>query len=213
MIPADLTGPERRLSARAPHGAALITGAFLVSASLAVYSLVVTSGDGARAAAELVGRFAVIVFAASLIARPLARLFPTKFLGAAAVESESLRIAFLVVYAFSIACVIGPAELGGQSLSWGSMLYAGFSGLVLLSLAIATLREPVGQPRQREWRAIRAIATAYFWFAFVIADLVSLGQDTTVSSWHQYSLTLLLSSAGVWLAARALSRPERSATH
>ena len=86
MIPADLTGPERHLSARAPHGAALITGAFLVSASLAVYSLVVTSGDGARAAAELVGRFAVIVFAASLIARPLARLFPTKFLSAAAVS-------------------------------------------------------------------------------------------------------------------------------
>ncbi len=76
MIPADLTGPERRLSARAPHGAALITGAFLVSASLAVYSLVVTSGDGARAAAELVGRFAVIVFAASLIARPLATAVP-----------------------------------------------------------------------------------------------------------------------------------------
>ena len=213
MLPGDRTGSERHPDARASHGAALILGTFFISASLAIYSLVVTSGDGAQAGAKLVGRFAVLVFAASMIATPLARLFPTKFLRAAASEAENFTLAFLVAYALSIACVIGPAELGGQSLSWGAALYAGFSSLVLLTLAITILREPVGQSRQREWRAIRAIATAYFWFAFVIADLVSLGQDSTVSSWHQYSLILLLSSAGVWLAARALSRPERSATH
>ena len=205
--------PVPDLATRAPHGAAVIICAFIISASLATYSLVVTSGDGTRAAAQLVSRFAILVFAASLSAKPLARVFPTNFLRSAALEAENLRFAFLIAYAVSVACVIGPAELGGQSLSWGELLNSGFNSLVLVLLAIATWREMAGASRPREWRTIRMIGTTYFWFAFVFSDLVRLSKSSPASGWHQYSLTLLLSSAGVWVAARALSRPGRSARH
>jgi len=197
--------PLPRMPVRTAHHATLIIAAFLVSAALATYSLVVTSGDGASAASGLVTHFAVLLFAASLIARPLARLFPTEFFVATAREAESLRLAFLVAFAFSLACLMAPAGLSGQHLSWNAALYMDFNGLVLMALALATWREMVGSAAQREWRAIRAIATSYFWLAFVLSDLAQLSSGARASSWHQFSLTLLLSSAGVGVAARALA--------
>jgi hypothetical protein len=216
IVPTSVAGdPSGRLPAagtRALHATVLIVSAFAISAALATYSLVAASGDGAHvagdAAGDLVTHFAIMVFAASLVTRPLARLFPTRFLRMAALESENLRLAFLVVFAFSLACVIAPTVLSGQSQPASAALYLGFNTLILIVMIFTTWRETIGPLGRREWRAIRVIGTTYFWFAFVLSDLAQLSESTSVGSWPQFSLTLLLSSAGLLIAARALSGPE-----
>ena len=177
-----------------PHGGTLVFAAFLISAVLAAIALVITSGDGARAAGELVTRFSVLIFASSLLVEPLALLFPIRLFLIAAQERESLRLAFVAVCAFSLACIIAPAELTDASLPAGAVFYIVCNGIVLLTMLFTSLRSTVRLLGLPAWRAMRVISTAYFWLAFSLSDIARLTRDSDAGGWYTFSLVFLIAA-------------------
>ncbi|MGZ5932058.1 MAG: hypothetical protein ACXWLW_07865 [Rhizomicrobium sp.] len=202
------SGPSLGSHKGAPHGGALIFIAFIVSAVLAAFSLIVTSGDGSRAAGELVTRFALLIFVSFLLVGPLARLFPTRFLRAVAQERENLRLAFVTTFAVSLACIIAPVELSGANLSAGAFFYFGFNSMVLIVTMFTARRATVRLLGLPAWRAIRTIATAYFWLAFALSDVARLSGDTDGNGWYMFSLIVLIGTLLTALAAHYSSRPQ-----
>ena len=186
---ASSTESARASHKGAPHGGTLIFFSFMISAVLAACSLVVTSGDGSRAAGELVTRFSLLLFVSSLLVVPHAQLLPIPKLRAIARERENLRLAFVTAFAFSLACIIAPVELAGEGLSAAALFYFAFNTMVLIVMIFAGRRAAVRLLGLRACRAMRSIATAYFWLVFVLSDLAQIASGT--GGWYMFSLILL----------------------
>src|SRR5689334_23199201 len=105
--------PTRSWNRNSDRGKALVIASFLASALLAAGALILTSGDGAQAARELVTRFSSLLFVCSLLAPPLALLVRARPLSALALMSGNLRLSFVATFVFSLACTLMPAAVGG----------------------------------------------------------------------------------------------------
>jgi hypothetical protein len=183
------------------RGTTIIVLALIISALLAIGSLVVTNGDGSRAAGELVTRFSLLIFVASLSVRPLALVFPRPKLRTIARDHESLRLAFMAVYAFALVCVIAPVTLPNADLTVGTVFYVASNTIILLIMLFTSPRASAGILGLRSWRALRVIATTYFWVAFLVADIAHIAAGANTGSWYRVSLFLLIATLGLRLAA------------
>ena len=190
------------------RGKALVVISFFISAFLAIGALIVTTGDGAQAARELVMRFSTLLFICSLLVVPLARLVPAQPLLALAHMSGSLRLSFVATFVFSLACILMPAAVADEALTASSGLYIGLNGLVLLVLLFPASRTATQLLGGASWRAIQLIGTAYFWLSFLISALIHIVRQND-SPWHPIVLTLLLATLVVIVTAR-LQRETRS---
>jgi hypothetical protein len=191
------------------QGSALIVLSFIASAILATGALVITSGDGAQAARELVARFSTLVFVISLLVAPLASLFPVRPLLAAARMRGNLRLSFVTAFVFSLACALLPASVAGQAFPGSAALYVGLNSVVLFVMLFPTNRtamELVGAP---SWRAIQLIATAYFWISFLVSALIHLVRDDGSTVWYPLVLMLLIATLVAMAAARFFPRAIR----
>lgn len=192
------------------RGKALVVVSFVVSGLLAAGALVVTTGDGAQAARELVTRFSTLLFVCSLLVVPLARLVPTRPFSALALMSGNLRLSFVTAFVFSLACILMPAAVAGEALSASSLLYIGFNGLVLLVMLFPTNRTATHLMGAASWRAIQLMATVYFWLSFVVSALVHITRHNDTAVWYPFVLTLLVASLGASIAARFCGKDDFS---
>lgn len=184
------------------RGKGLVVVSFLVSGILAAGALIVTAGDGAQAARELVTRFSSLLFVCSLLAAPLARIVPARSLSSLALMSGNLRLAFVAAFVFSLACVLMPASVGGEALSASSVLYIGLNGLVLLVMLFPANRTTTALMGAASWRAIQLVATAYFWASFLVSALIHIVRQNDSTIWYPMMLTLLVIALGAIIAAR-----------
>lgn len=205
------SSPALSWDGTAGRGKALVLACFLVSGVLAAGALVVTTGDGARAASELVMRFSSLLFVCSVLAAPLARIFPSKPLSALEQMSGSLRMSFVAAFVFSLACILMPAAVAGEALSASAALYIVLNGLVLLVMLFPANRTVAQRMSVASWRAIQLIATAYFWLSFLVSALVHIGRQNDGTVWYPFVLTLLLASLAALIGARFCG--ERVSSH
>lgn len=175
---------------------------FILSAVLGASALVVTSGDGAQAARELVVRFSLLVFVGFLLAEPLAVLYPGKVLLALARMRGSLRLAFVVASVFSLVCILLPVTITGAALPASALLYISLNALVLSAMLFATSRTAMRIVGAPGWRAIQLIAVAYFWLTFLVTALVRLIAIGGTTVWYPFVLALLVATLGAVVAAR-----------
>ncbi len=175
------------------HTGQIVLFAFLGAALLAAASVVLNANDGNgwRVAAEMAGRFSLLLFVAALIVEPLARLIPTKLLQAVGRERGNLTLGFAAASAVALACVAAPSNLGGEAMSAPAMAYCALTALILVVMLFsghpATIRY-LGAPA---WRALQRIATSYFWLVFTLAGLEHLVGPHLPDSWYGFSLLLL----------------------
>ena len=184
------------------HSSVLIGLSFISSAILGVGALVVTSGDGAPAARELVARFSLLVFVSYLLVEPLAVLYPGRPLLALARMRGSLRLAFVVAFVFSLACIFLPVTIAGTELPASALLFICVNGLVLLVMMFATSRTAMRIVGAPGWRAMQLIAAAYFWVTFLVSALVRLRDIGGTTVWYPFVSALLLGTLGAVVAAR-----------
>ena len=184
------------------QGSVLVGLSFILSVVLAIGALVVTNGDGAQAARELVARFSFLVFVSFLLVAPLAILVPARPLLALAQMRGNLRLAFVAASVLSLACVLMPATVAGEVLPASAVLYIGLNGLVLLVMLLATSRTAMQLVGAPGWRAIQLIASAYFWVTFLASAVVHLINFSGTSVWYPLVLTLLVATLGAIVAAR-----------
>ena len=191
-----------RLDQKREPGGALIIFSFIVSVVLATGALVVTSGDGAQAARELVVRFSSLVFVSSLLVAPLAVLVPAKPLLALARMRGNLRLSFVVAFVFSLACLLMPATVSGQTLPGSAALYIGLNGAILFVMLFPANKAATQLFGASSWRAIQLIATAYFWISFLVSALIHQVRHEGSTIWNPLVLTLLAVTLAATLAAR-----------
>jgi hypothetical protein len=177
-----------------PHTGWVVFASVLISAGLAAASVTIGIGNqvGWPLAAEIVGRFSVILFVAAMVVEPLSRLIPTRFMHAVGQERSSLILGFAATTAISLICAAAPTQMvGGDSLPLPTLAYCLLTAMVvavmLSSAHPATIRF-LGAPA---WRAMQRIATTYFWLAFTITALGHLVGPHRPDSWHGASLLLL----------------------
>lgn len=184
------------------RGKVLVILSFLASALLAAGALILTSGDGAHAARELVTRFSSLLFVCSLLAPPLARLVRARPLSALALMSGTLRLSFVATFVFSLACTLMPAAVGGEALPVSAVLYVGLNGLMLLVMLFPANRFATRRMGAASWRAIQHLATAYFWLAFLVSSLVHVARQDDSLVWYGFMLTLLVVALGAIVVAK-----------
>ena len=176
------------------HTGQIILFALLGSALLATASLVLNGADGWRVASDMVSRFSLLVFVAAMIVEPLARFFPTRTMRALGQERGSLVLAFAATAAASLACIVLPAELGGEALTVPAIAYCVLTGLILVVMLFsghpATMRF-LGAPA---WRAMQRIATSYFWLVFTLSLIERLIGPHRPDSWPGFALMLLVAA-------------------
>ena len=186
----------------ADRGKVLVVVSFLVSGILAAGALIVTAGDGAQAARELVTRFSSLLFVCYLLAAPLARIVPARPLSSLALMGGNLRLAFVAAFVFSLACILMPAAVAGEALSASAVLYIALNGAVLLIMLFPASRTAKLHMGAASWRAIQLMATAYFWLSFLVSALLHIVRQNDSPVWHTLMLTLLIIAFGTLIAAR-----------
>jgi len=202
FVPRLETLPALDWIRNASRGSALIVFSVIVSGVLATGALVVTSGDGAQAASELVVRFSTLVFVCSLLVAPLASLFPAKPLLALARMRGNLRLSFVATFVFSLACALLPASVAGQAFPGSAALYIGLNGAILFVMLFPANKTAIQFVGASGWRAIQLIATAYFWISFLVSALIPLARHDDSTVWNPLVLTLLALTLGAIFAAK-----------
>lgn len=192
----------RNGDSRTGHGSTVVVLSFIASVVLATGALVITSGDGAQAASELVVRFSTLIFIGSLVAEPLASLFPAGPLVALAHQRANLRLSFVATFAFSLACILMPATLAGESLPASAAVYVGLNSLILVTMLFPTNKAAMRLVGTSGWRAIQLIATAYFGMSFSVSALIHVIRNDGFAVWHPLVLSLFIGTFGVNVAAR-----------
>ena len=187
-----LIAPEVR--GDTPRTGQIVLFSVLISALIAAASLTMGAGDGSLwpLAAEMVGRFSLLLFVASIVAEPVARLIPSRATEAAGRERGGLVLGFIAASAISLICVAAPSQLGGEPLTAPAIAYCMLTGAILVVMLFsahpATLRF-LGGPA---WRSFQRIATAYFWLAFALTGISHLIGPHRPDDWHGFSLLLLI---------------------
>ncbi len=174
------------------HSGQIVLFALLGSVLLAVVSQAYdAAGDGWSLAAQMVSRFALLLFAAAMSVEPLARLIPAGAMRALGRERASLTLAFACAQAVSLLCVAMPSQFARQAMSAPAVAYCALTGMILAVMvasshpaAAAGLGAPVS-------RALQRVATSYFWLVFVVTGLDHIVGPHRPDSWYGFSLLLL----------------------
>ena len=112
----------------------------------------------------------------------------------------------MTVFAFSLACIIGPAALTDASLPVDATFYVVCNGIVLFVMFLTSLKSTLRFLGLPAWRAIRVISTSYFWLSFLLSDVALLNRDSGASGWYMISLVLLIGTVFAVAAAHYASR-------
>jgi hypothetical protein len=193
------------------HVRQLVLFSLAFSVMLAATALVVTgASDGWRIASEMVSRFSVVLFVTALLVEPLARLFPSERLRRFAKLHDGIMLAFLAVFAMSLVLVLAPSALGATQLSIAAFFYSGLNGVILVVMLLSFSPARAGYLSAPAWRAMRRIATAYYWLAFTMWNFGQLNAPGRPDGWYAFSLFLLLSvilaRLADWFVARQRAR-------
>ncbi|MEJ1969261.1 MAG: hypothetical protein WDN03_11615 [Rhizomicrobium sp.] len=192
MVAVDTSyAAPNEISAQTGHTGWIVLFAFLVAAVLAAGSLVLGAPSGWRAAAEMTARFAVLLFAAAMIAEPVGRLVPVRPMQALACERGSLMLAFVLAMTASLACVAAPALLGGDKLTAQALAYCMLTGAILVVMLFSAhpaTKRVLGGPA---WRTLQRIGTSYFWLAFALIGIDHMVGPHRPDGWYGLSLLLL----------------------
>jgi len=194
MIALDNTLIAPQVRSDTQHTGQVLLFSVLISALIAAASLTVGAGDGSLwpLAAEMVGRFSLLLFVASMVVEPIARLVPSRATEAMGRERGSLVLGFIAASVISLICVVAPSQLGGEPMTAPAIAYCLLTGAILVVMLFsahpATLRF-LGGPA---WRSFQRIATAYFWLAFALTGISHLIGPHRPDNWHGFSLLLLV---------------------
>jgi hypothetical protein len=140
----------------------------------------------------MVFRASSIAFLIYYLARPVARLVPSRYTLALARERVGLAFAFVCMYAVFLGCTLTPNYLSGAHVALPTLAFCVFSGLIL---AVVLAGEYAGRadPAWRSaWRAMESIGVAYFWLVFAIDDLNHISGPHRTDHFHGVSLTILV---------------------
>ena len=193
MVAIENTPDTPAHTAETAYTRPIVLFAMLGTALLVVASLVLAgaSGSGWKVAADMVSRFALLLFVAAMTVEPLARLLPLAVVQAAGRERHSLILAFICATGASVACVAAPALILGESWPIPAAAYCFLTAIILVVMLFsahpATIRF-LGEP---SWRALQRIAVAYFWIMFVLTDADRLIGPHRPDSWPGFALLLL----------------------
>jgi hypothetical protein len=186
--------PAARARTERPHAGTVALFSVLISALIAVAAMnAVPDGVTPWAyAAEMVSRFALVLFVAAMVVEPVGRLIPIDATGAAARERPSLMFGFAFATAVSLGCLMAPVYFGTEKLAGPVTVYSALTGfivLVLLSSSHPATKRFLGE---RAWRTLQRIATAYFWLAYSLILLDKAVGPHRPDNWPGIALLLLV---------------------
>lgn len=194
MIAVENTHIAPEIRGETPHTGQVVLFALLISALIAVTSLMLgaENGYGWSQAAEMVARFSLLLFVAAMIVEPVARLLPSRATKAAGRERGNLILGFVAASVVSLVCMVAPSHLGGEPMAAPAIAYCLLTGSILVAMLFsshpATIRF-LGKPA---WRTLQRIATTYFWLAFALTGMSHLIGPHRPDDWHGFSLLLLV---------------------
>jgi|KBSMisStaDraftv2_1062788.scaffolds.fasta_scaffold1009980_1 hypothetical protein len=189
----DSTQPANATRTTTRHAQALVLVTLAISLLLGAAAFLVAGvAGGWSAAADLVSRFSVLIFVAALSGEPLAKLFPHLALRAVAREQDGLMFAFIAAFAVSLFCVLIPFAGGLEPFTLPALVYCALNGAILVVMYLSYHPSLVRQMSPPSWRAIRRVATGYFWLAFTLWSVGRLRASQQPDAWYAFSLAVLL---------------------
>ncbi|HEY0301105.1 MAG TPA: hypothetical protein VGC36_07235 [Rhizomicrobium sp.] len=167
---------------------ALLGSVLLATATQAFYADI---AGGWTMAAQMVTRFALLLFVAAMSVEALARLVPIRSMATLGRERAGLVLAFAVSFAVSLLCVATGAYRGGDALSAPALAYCVLTGLILAVMLVSAHPATAALMGGPAARALQRIATAYFWLVLVITGLDHIVGPHRPDAWYGFSLLLL----------------------
>lgn len=175
--------------------------AFFIGAAAALIGLgamVVNdfSESGLRLASELDWRFTCLVFFVAAIAGPVGRLLPFAFSKTLGALRRQLIWSVCASYGVYLATLLLPNWFGHTGIeggvTGGMMLFALFSGLVMLVMAYAASREAEIQFGAATQRALISVAMSFFWLTYALTGLAHLSGPHRPDAFYGVSLGLII---------------------
>lgn len=182
-------------SRHSPRGTSItILGAVASCLTIGLITLVArgASLSGWHAAAEVVSRASSFVFVIWFIAEPLGVLFPYGAMRRLSSKRPALQQAFVSAYATFLAFVAAPFILADAPMQAVTLIFLIFAGLVTFVLALSA--HCGGLLSDSAWRAMRILATGYFWLTFVFADLRDFYGPPPSDLFSEISLLVLIAA-------------------
>ena len=179
--------------AAAGHTGTIVMFGLAVAVLLAAASLLVTQDieNGWHVAADMVGRFSLLLFVAAMSVEPLARLIPHAAIKNIGRERASLTLAFVASSGVALMCLIVPSQLGGEAMTAPAIAYCILTGSILAVMLFSTHPATALGGDAPAWRAVQRIATSYFWLVFVLTGIEHLVGPHRPDMWPGFSLLLL----------------------
>lgn len=169
----------------------------LVAVLLAVTGIAArgVSDNGFRLGSQFAWRFTCLIYFAAVTAGPLARLIPSETLRRICQGRRQLVWGFcasLGVYLVSVLLPNTPSLPGGDGLTAGMAIFAGFAGLLASVIAYSASQPAAHFLGERTSRTIMHVGMATFWLAYAASGLAYISGPHRPDMFYGFSLSLMV---------------------